>query len=46
VAWSKLIGFPEHLDLATCEIDTFRCPVSDRTVASVTSVQHRSNTRR
>jgi hypothetical protein len=23
VAWSKLIGFPEHLDLATCEIDTF-----------------------
>jgi Transposase DDE domain group 1 len=46
VAWSKLIGFPEHLDLATCEIDTFRCPVSDRTVASVTSVQYRSNTRR
>jgi Transposase DDE domain group 1 len=23
VAWSKLIGFPEHLDLAACEIDTF-----------------------
>jgi hypothetical protein len=24
VAWSKLIGFIEHPDLATCEIDTFR----------------------
>jgi hypothetical protein len=24
VAWSKLIGFTEHLDLATCEIATFR----------------------
>jgi hypothetical protein len=24
VAWSKLIGFAEHPDLATCEIDTFR----------------------
>jgi hypothetical protein len=24
VAWTKLIGFTEHLDLATCEIDTFR----------------------
>jgi hypothetical protein len=24
VAWSKLIGFVEHPDLATCEIDTFR----------------------
>ena len=24
VAWSKLIGFIDHPDLATCEIDTFR----------------------
>jgi hypothetical protein len=24
VAWSKLIGFTDHRDLATCEIDTFR----------------------
>jgi hypothetical protein len=24
VAWSKLIGFTEHPDLAKCEIDTFR----------------------
>src|SRR4029078_12463802 len=24
VAWSKLIGFTEQPDLATCEIDTFR----------------------
>ena len=24
VAWTKLIGFTEHRDLATCEIDTFR----------------------
>jgi len=24
VAWSKLIGFTEHPDLAICEIDTFR----------------------
>ena len=24
VAWSKLIGFTDHPDLATCEIDTFR----------------------
>jgi hypothetical protein len=24
VAWSKLIGFADHRDLATCEIDTFR----------------------
>jgi hypothetical protein len=24
VAWSKLIGFVDHPDLATCEIDTFR----------------------
>lgn len=24
VAWTKLIGFTEHPDLATCEIDTFR----------------------
>ncbi|MFD7011433.1 transposase [Rhodococcus jostii] len=24
VAWAKLIGFPDHPDLARCEIDTFR----------------------
>jgi hypothetical protein len=24
VAWTKLIGFTEHRDLATCEIETFR----------------------
>ena len=24
VAWTKLIGFTDHPDLATCEIDTFR----------------------
>jgi hypothetical protein len=24
VAWTKLIGFTEHNDLATCEIETFR----------------------
>jgi hypothetical protein len=24
VAWTKLISFVEHLDLARCEIDTFR----------------------
>jgi hypothetical protein len=24
VAWSKLIGFTEHPNLATCDIDTFR----------------------
>ena len=24
VAWIKLIGFTDHTDLATCEIDTFR----------------------
>jgi hypothetical protein len=24
VAWTQLIGFTEHRDLATCEIETFR----------------------
>jgi hypothetical protein len=44
VAWSKLIGFTNHLDLATCEIGSFRYRVL-HVAARITRGAHQTRLR-